>query len=231
MGNKSSIFSRIQSNQNDITANNDDHVVDTLNSRGRRKLEEIAPDLIPHYDAINTIIYSPDDFYIPNSATQLDDCLYLGSIQDAGDITKLKENGVTYIINTAESHFKDDEFQTKHLYDQTFKYMGFNAEDADDYPIMKHFEEVHAFIEEARKNNAKCLLHCMRGVNRSGVLATAHIMVRNNVGPITATQMVYKKRGMLLTNPSFVSQLLIYAKDNGYYELDKDHANLNRNEK
>ena len=230
MGNKRSIFSRIRSNQNDITANNDDYVFNTLNSRGRQQLHEIAPDLVPHYDAINTILNSSIDFY-PSSITQLDDCLYLGGIEDARDITKLKENGITYIINTAESLYEDDESQTKHLYDQTFRYMGFNAEDSEGYPIMKHFEEVHAFIEEARKNNAKCLLHCMRGVNRSGVLATAHIMVRNNIGPIFATQMVYKKRGMLLTNPSFVSQLLIYAKDNGYYEPNKDHAILNKNKK
>ena len=231
MGNKSSIFSRIRSNKNDNTANTDDHVVDTLNNKGRQQLHEIAPDLVPHYDAINTIIYSEDDFYIPSRATKLDDCLYLGSIEDAKNITKLKEHGVTYIINTAESPYEVDEAQRKCLYDETFRYMGFDAEDAMDYPIMKHFEEVHAFIEEARKNNSKCLLHCMRGVNRSGVLATAHVMVRNNIGPISATQIVYKKRGMLLTNSSFVSQLLIYAKDNGYLELDKDHVILNKNEK
>ena len=123
MGNKRSFFSRIRSNQNDITANNDDYVFDTLNSRGRQQLHEIAPDLVPHYDAINTIIYSSNDFYMPRSATQLDDCLYLGSMEDARDITKLKENGITYIINTAESLYEDDESQTKHLYDQTFRYM------------------------------------------------------------------------------------------------------------
>ena len=66
----------------------------------------------------------------------------------------------------------------------------------------------------------------MRGVNRSGVLAVAHIMVKNNLGPITASQLVYQKRGMLLTNPSFISQLLIYAQQNGYTELDKDHVLL-----
>ena len=230
MGNKSSLFSRLKNNQGDSTADNTNSATDSLNNRARQQLQEIAPDLVLHYDAINAIIYSPDDFYIPKSATQLDDCPYLGSLEDARDINHLKENNITYIINTAESIYEDDECHTKTLYDETFRYMGFNAEDCMDYPIMKHFEEVHDFIEEARDNNAKCLLHCMRGVNRSGVLATTHTMVKNNIGPITATQIVYRKRGMLLTNCSFVSQLLIYAKENGYLELDKDHVLLKKDQ-
>merc|ERR1711997_423086 len=135
----------------------------------------------------------------------------------------------TNIINTAESEFEDDENYTKSLYDSAFKYMGFPGQDREDYPIMNHFKEIHSFIENARTNNEKCLIHCMRGVNRSGVLATAHIMVKNNLGPITAAQIVYKKRGMLLTNPSFVSQLLFYAKENQYLDLDENHVLLKQN--
>ena len=225
MGNKSSLFAKKQPNQDDLMK---DIMFDSMSNRAKRELEAKDPDLVPYFDAINTIIHSPDDFYVPSHATMLDDCLYLGSIEDAKNVDLLKSHNITYIINTVDDETSLSPEETKSLYDDSFKYMGFSSEDAMEYPIMDHFEETHAFIEKARENNAKCLIHCMRGVNRSGVLATAHIMVKNNLGPITAAQIVYKKRGMLLTNPSFVSQLLFYAKENQYLDLDKDHVLLNK---
>ena len=233
MGNKPSLFAKKQPNQDDLMR---DIMFDSMSNRAKRELEDKDPSLVPYFDAINSIIHSPDDFYIPSHAffpsiTMLDDCLYLGSIEDAKNVDLLKSHKITYIINTVEDETSlspKETNSTNSLYDDSFKYMGFSSEDAMDYPIMDHFKETHAFIEKARENNAKCLIHCMRGVNRSGVLATAHIMVKNNLGPITAAQIVYKKRGMLLTNPSFVSQLLFYAKENQYLDLDKNHVLLSK---
>ena len=225
MGNKSSIISKKQPKHED---NIEEFTIDTMSDKARRELRDKDPNLVPYFDAINTVIHSPDDFYIPSHATKLDECLYLGSIEDAKDVNQLKTYNITYIINTVDDETSLSPEETKSLYDDTFKYMGFSSEDAMDYPIMNHFEETHAFIEKAREKESKCLIHCMRGVNRSGVLATAHIMVKNNIGPITATQLVYKKRGMLLTNPSFVSQLLQYAKESKHLEMDKNHVLLKK---
>ena len=236
MGNKSSIIRKKQPKQDDGM---EEFTIDTMADRAMRQLKDKDPELVPYFNAINSVIHSPDDFYIPCHATKLDDCLYLGSIEDAKNVDLLKQNNITYIINTVDDDAKSDtkSDDTSHsedtksenpMYDDSFKYMGFSSEDAMEYPIMDHFEDTHAFIEKARENNAKCLIHCMRGVNRSGALATAHIMVKNKIGPITATQIVYKKRGMLLTNPSFVSDLLRYARDNQYLDLDKNHVLLNK---
>ena len=230
MGNNSSFVFRSRHTQGKCEPNDKDSNILfstlTLNGRARNQLCENAPELVPYFETILRVVTLPDDFYIPRSLTRLDDCLYLGDINDARDLDQLKHHNITNIINTAESSFEDDENYTKSLYDSAFKYMGFPGQDREDYPIMSHFKEIHSFIENARKNNEKCLIHCMRGVNRSGVLAVAHIMVKNNLGPITASQLVYQKRGMLLTNPSFISQLLIYAQQNGYTELDKDDVLL-----
>ena len=225
MGLKSSIFSQKESNHED---NMEEFTIDTLSNRSRKELQDNDPELVPYYDAINSIIHSPDDFYIPSHATKVDDYLYLGSIEDAKDVDQLKALDIKYIINTVDDATSLCPEETKSLYDNTIKYLGFSSEDAMEYPIMDHFEETHAFIEEARKSKSKCLIHCMRAVNRSGVLATAHIMVKNNLGPITAVQIVYKKRGMLLTNSSFVSQLLRYARDHQYLEHDNGHILLNK---
>ena len=190
-----------------------------------KRLDKTTPDLIPYYDAIVWIVGSSDATFNSKSAAELDECLCLGNLADARNIERLKEKNITHIINTAEGlGMYSEKGQTKSLYDDSFKYMGFDANDNFDYPIMDHFEKVHSFIEEARKNNTKCLIHCMQGVNRSGVLATAHIMVKNNIGPISAVQIVYEKRGILLTNCSFISKLLMFAKERGYLKLDENHV-------
>ena len=225
MGIKTSLFS--PNRKNDCAADSD-NTFSSLNGRARQQLYEVEPDLVPYYDAIYKMVNSQEDFFMPRSTTQLDDGLYLGSLEDARDLEILRYKNITCIINTAESSYEDDESHTQPLYDETFKYMGFDAKDAEGYPIMTHFDDIHRFIEDANKNNQKCLIHCMRGVNRSGVLATAYIMVKNKIGPITATQIVYKKRGMLLSNCTFISQLLLYAKENEFLELDKDHVLLNK---
>ena len=197
-----------------------------LHDKARQQLYELDSNLVPYYDAIDRMVNSQLEFY-PRSATQLDDCLYLGSLEDARALDILRDKNITRIINTAESSNEEDTSHTRRLYDETFNYMGFEAKDARGYPIMKHFEDIHQFIEDADRNNQKCLIHCISGVNRSGVLATAYIMVKNKIGPITATQIVYRKRGMLLTNCTFICQLLIYAKEKGFLKFDKDHVLLN----
>ena len=59
MGNKSSIFSKKQPKHED---NIDEFTIDTMSDKARRELQDKDPDLVPYFDAINTVIHSPDDF-------------------------------------------------------------------------------------------------------------------------------------------------------------------------
>ena len=147
------------------------------------------------------------------------DHLYLGNIETSRKIKPLNENGITYIINTVE----DPRENMKAKYGDRFQYLGFSSEDNDTYPLLtRHFDEVFNFIEEARKNNAKCLIHCIAGVNRSGCLATAYYMVHKNIGPISAVRHVFEARGMLLSNQGFIERLVKFARDRDLLERDKD---------
>ena len=87
---------------------------------------------------------------------------------------------------------------------------------------MQHFDEVYTFIEDARISGGKCLIHCMRGVNRSGALTIGYVMVHNGVGPVPATQMVLAARGNVLSNHEFINQLVKFAAGKDLLTLDAD---------
>ena len=86
---------------------------------------------------------------------------------------------------------------------------------------MQHFEKVFDFIEDARKSHGKAFIHCLMGINRSGALAVAYMMVHKNVGPITAAKLAKKQRNLILTNDHFQRQLIHLANQRGLLALDK----------
>ncbi|XP_065674845.1 dual specificity phosphatase 29 [Hydra vulgaris] len=166
---------------------------------------------------------------VPKKMTKLLDHLYLGAINDAMDVDHLKEAGITHIINTV--HNIDGENETgAEFYGDEFIYMGFFSEDREDYPILENFEKVQNFINSARDQNGKCLIHCMAGINRSGCLATAYYMIEKDIGPVTAVSEVFEKRGVLLTNKGFIKQLVKFSVDRKLLTKDKHllrHSTIN----
>ena len=81
------------------------------------------------------------------------------------------------------------------------------------------------FIELARLAGGKCLIHCMAGINRSGALAVAYVMVHLDVGPVTATRIVFSARKPVLTNEGFVRSLVTFADEKKYLEKDLEEIN------
>lgn len=102
------------------------------------------------------------------------------------------------------------------------KYLGFEAEDDPGYNMIQHFDRAYDFIEDARKHGGRVLVHCLMGINRSGLIAVTYIMKQKHIGPITAALMAKKQRGLILTNDGFQSQLIHFANQKGLLELDKN---------
>ena len=66
-----------------------------------------------------------------------------------------------------------------------------------------------------------CLLHCHAGVNRSGALCVAYVMVHLGVGPITAVKKVLGARRSLLYNHGFIVQIVEFAQEKGLLDLEE----------
>ena len=163
---------------------------------------------------------------IPDKPSKIFDFLYIGCDENAKDLEEIKDYGFTHVINCAA-----DFVETGLKYYQStsvVKYIEFWADDDYEYDMMQHFPEAFEFIEDARKNDGKVLIHCVAGINRSGVLTSAYYMMHKEVGPITATRFVRKQRSPHLNNGNFIKQLVQHANVVGLLELDRDKLNEER---
>ena len=141
-------------------------------------------------------------------ASKVLDFLYLGSELDS-DNKSIKENNFTHVINCAAL---DCQIDNGH-YGDGVKYLEFEADDMEEYDILQHFQETFDAIEDARTSGGKVLLHCAMGMNRSGALVTAYVMVHKNMDVISAAKLVKAARGCIMTNESFQKQIIAFARE------------------
>ena len=162
----------------------------------------------------------------PDPPTKVFDFLYIGRYCNIDDLEEFKQYGFTHIINCAAYNIQSgfEYYQSTSV----VKYIEFWADDDDSYDMMQHIPEAFEFIEDARKNDGKVLIHCLNGDNRSGVLASAYYMMHEKVGPITAARFVRKERHFHLKNKNFIRQLVHHANVVGLLELDRDKLSEKR---
>eukprot|EP00451_Oxyrrhis_marina_P013434 CAMPEP_0204327538 /NCGR_PEP_ID=MMETSP0469-20131031/12658_1 /ASSEMBLY_ACC=CAM_ASM_000384 /TAXON_ID=2969 /ORGANISM="Oxyrrhis marina" /LENGTH=185 /DNA_ID=CAMNT_0051309779 /DNA_START=38 /DNA_END=595 /DNA_ORIENTATION=+ len=139
---------------------------------------------------------------------QILDWLILGGQDDALDVPALKKEGITHVLNTAADMVKSG----PRWYGNVVEYKEFASQDTQDYDIFQHYEETAAFIDEAKKANGKCLIHCFAGVNRSAALCVAYYMLSTGEPLYPAILKCQEIRGRLLTNEGFQTQILQFAQ-------------------
>jgi len=89
---------------------------------------------------------------IPSGMSEiLPEFLYLGSGLDARDLTMLRQNKISRILNVAKSWAN---YHTK-----KFKFFNAHLEDQVDEDLSKSFEGAFTFIETARTDKARVLVH------------------------------------------------------------------------
>ena len=159
----------------------------------------------------------PFSMRFPRGPSKVLDFLYLGGEVEATNRKLIRDLGITHVINCASGYITTGEV----FYGNGIKYMGFDAEDEPGYDIMKHYDDVYNFIEDARLSGGKAFIHCIMGVNRSGALTVAYVMQHNKIGPVTAGILVRKARGLILSNYDFQQQVITFARKRGYLSLDK----------
>lgn len=144
--------------------------------------------------------------------------VWLGSAHDATDIEWLNEHHITHVINCAESLPKYD---SKILPETDIQQVWvLDADDDPSYPILaKHLDDVIKFLNLAYHNpDARVLIHCRAGMNRSPALALAAVVAM--APPTQKTRLeifasfyeaAVKQRPFILQNEGFYEQLLAWA--------------------
>eukprot|EP00930_Biecheleria_cincta_P001648 TRINITY_DN102784_c0_g1_i1.p1 TRINITY_DN102784_c0_g1~~TRINITY_DN102784_c0_g1_i1.p1 ORF type:complete len:299 (-),score=77.87 TRINITY_DN102784_c0_g1_i1:147-986(-) len=87
-------------------------------------------------------------------------------------------------------------------------YEAFLARDEAGYDMRDHCPEISKFLCECRKSGRKVLVHCVMGINRSAFATVAFLAGAMGMSLKAAVALAAEKRGCVLSNDTFVDQLI-----------------------
>lgn len=204
-------------------------------SRDKRQTNTISSDTKVKTNKIQGSYFHADEFYrqkiteilfsdtlenMPSKPTKLLDHLYIGNYRDARHHAYLNRIGITHVLNCAagETYTNSNKHKGSSPYPHSsgvVYYKTLHADDNEGYNMMKHIEETKNFIDDAKRRKGRCFVHCAMGVNRSGFVCIAYVMIEKNMGLLEALETVRKKHGPVVCNPSFQKQLIRVARSHG----------------
>ncbi|KAJ1459980.1 protein-tyrosine phosphatase-like protein [Pelagophyceae sp. CCMP2097] len=144
----------------------------------------------------------------------ISETILLGDSAVALDVPKLQQLGISHVVNAAalelQSPFRAYEAAG-------IQVLSVAADDDGDYDVLgAHLANVRDFIESARRAGGKVLLHCIAGLNRSGVLVAAEYMLAGRVDLLRAVAHCRLQRGNeFLNNKAFQVALVALARREG----------------
>ena len=142
---------------------------------------------------------------------ELSRCLMIGDARSAACAFALEAFCVTHVLNMAGQHARGP---TDAYGAAGIRYKEIAAEDEDGYPLLeRHLEDARAFIGEAREAGGRCLVHCAAGLNRSGTIVAAEVMLHEGRTVLDVVSQCRRARGNLfLSNRSFQEELVALAR-------------------
>ena len=183
-----------------------------------------------YLDQMKSILTAPRKGFMKGSdwPGELLDYLFIGNMREARNPRVLRRFRITHVLNCAASpKSTSGEDEDCFRYDPDTSgvtaYEEFEARDNDGYPILSHFNRARKFIDEARDSGGRALVHCEMGVNRSGAICIAYMMLAQNITLLKVLKMVKRERPVVLVNEGFQKQLIEFARDHDL--LYKDNSN------
>ena len=139
--------------------------------------------------------------------------LFLSDEESAQNIKLIKSLGVTHVLSLNGTTAHQCRWSTELYHTAGIIHKRIHAVDEEGYEMIhNHWNECCDFLEQVRASeNAKIILHCVSGINRSGVIACAAMMIFEQVTVIPAVEFCLEKRKTLLWNKSFQRQLCSLA--------------------
>uniref|UniRef100_A0ABM5F1M0 protein-serine/threonine phosphatase n=1 Tax=Pogona vitticeps TaxID=103695 RepID=A0ABM5F1M0_9SAUR len=142
------------------------------------------------------------------------DHLYLGSEWNASNLEELRGSGVDYILNVTR--------EIDNFFPGMFAYHNIRVYDEETTDLLAHWNETYHFINKAKRNRSKCLVHCKMGVSRSASTVIAYAMKEFGWSLEKAYNYVKQKRSIARPNAGFMRQLQEYQ---GILDASKQRHN------
>jgi hypothetical protein len=147
--------------------------------------------------------------------------VYLGDATSVQDIAKLKQLGINRVLNMA-GPLALKKRAVRAYEKECIEYMRITAQDEEDYPLLeRHWESAYHFIHAKQQDNnevphhngGNCVVHCVAGLNRSGLIVAADYMVTCQKPVLEVVRHLRKQRGnAALCNSYFQEQLVAFAR-------------------
>jgi len=142
--------------------------------------------------------------------------LLLSDGKTASDLKALGAAGVTHVLSTNAMPRQQLALLSARLSAANIEHLAVRADDSEGYPLIeRHWTECRQFISGAKRGGGTVLVHCVAGINRSGLVACAAHMTLERVPVVPTVRHVKAARGPLLWNHSFQEQLVRLAADEG----------------
>jgi len=147
--------------------------------------------------------------------SQLLDYLYIGNKQEAHKIPLLKALGITHVLNCCgRKDYSNADFDQNPYSKHSICYEEIEALDNDGYPILGlHFTKCRKFIDRAKKDGGRVFVHCEMGINRSGAICAAYMMLDQEMTLTQTLRLIKMERASLICNDGFQRQLIEFARD------------------
>jgi protein-tyrosine phosphatase len=189
----------------------------------------------PWFHAVQGIVKrpSPDKVSIPEPPVEVLPWLYLSPIYCVRDnIPRLEELGITHVLSTNRMAPRALEAMYWELKSVGIDQHYLAADDHLDYQLMEqHWDECRTFLEDSvpflaamddngngngnTNINHKVVVHCNAGMNRSGTIVAAAMMYFAKMDLLPVVCQLKAQRGQVLSNESFVKQLVEFAAQQG----------------
>lgn len=88
----------------------------------------------------------------------LDPYLFLGNCISAHDVHRLSRLGIRYVLNVAKR-----DVEVCPYYSNDMRTLTIDLRDDDRENILRTFDQVFSFIDEAKRNKSRILVHCSHG--------------------------------------------------------------------
>ncbi|KAK6189929.1 hypothetical protein SNE40_001892 [Patella caerulea] len=137
-----------------------------------------------------------------DGASKITDLVYLGSEWNAANAAELQEIGIGFILNVT--------LEIDNFFQGMFKYKNIRLPDVPESDLLRHWDKTYDFIDRARKENSKVLIHCKMGISRSSATTMAFLMKDNKWSFEEAFKYVKERRNCVNPNEGFREQLKTY---------------------
>jgi protein-tyrosine phosphatase len=181
---------------------NENNKKPTTNNKSRRKRMSFITD--------PSLLEIMDEKTFHRDCSQILSYLFIGNFNAARNRNKLKQLGITHIINCCNPKYNPN------IFPNDFVYVSIPVHDSRSENILQYFESTSALIEQIQLSGGKILVHCALGISRSVTLVMAYLLKANPTLSVTEIlSLVRKSRPCANPNEGFIKQLEIW-RVNGY---------------